>query len=140
MRDSIFRVIPGCAALLLVCSCASTPYRTVARRITPPQWDTVVECVTMAARASGKEVFVTDFGVSVPTYVKRQWGIEDIQFIWGPKTSSAFVVHSRIVARDARAGNLEPMEGPSQETRRLRQQLDQQCLQSYPVADTTNGL
>lgn len=131
-RGGLAFLMPG---LLAMTGCATTPHRIEPRRVSPPEWGAVVECVTLAARASGKEVMVSDFALSIPTYVKRGWGSEDILFVWGP----AHTVQSKIQVRDLRQGNRVPMEGASQETRRLRQQLDQQCLKAYPVAMNATG-
>ena len=118
------------SGLLVTAGCATVSHRIEPRRVSPQEWGAVVDCVTLAARASGKEVVASEFGLSIPTYVKGIWGVEDIQFVWGP----SHTVQSTIKVRDARQGNRVPMEGASQETRRLRQQLDQQCLQAYPLA------
>ncbi len=124
-------------ALLGVGACAHTPYQLTARRITPPQWDEVVECLTLAAQANGVQARTNDWAVSFGIAV-NQWRSEVIQFIWGPHNVPGYTVKSRIVVTDARLGR-EPMEGATQETRRLRQQVDQQCLQAYPVADSARA-
>ena len=126
----------SCAILL--CACASLPYRIADRRITPLQWEAVRECVIMSASAAGKESVVADFAVSVPTYTKRG-GIEDIRFRWESHGGPGFTVRSELVVRDIRQGLLAPMQGASVETRRLRQQLDQQCLQSYPIVERASA-
>lgn len=130
MRARSQRLAPLILGLLVAGGCASASPLIAVRRVSPPEWVAVVECVTLAARASGKEVVVSDFAVSIPTPVKRGWGSEDIQFLWGPTST----VLSKISVRDLRQGNRVPMEGASQEIRRLHRQLDQQCLQAYPVA------
>lgn len=124
-------------AFLGVGACAHTPYQLTARRITPPQWDEVVECVTMAAHAYGTHVTTSEWAVSFGIAV-NQWRSEDIQFIWGQHNVPGYTVKSRIVVTDGRLGR-EPMEGATQETRRLRQQVDQQCLNAYPAADSARA-
>lgn len=131
MHNTSLRRIGFPATLLVVAACASAPHRIVAHNLTPTQWDTVVECVTLGARASGREAVVEDFVVWVPTDINT-WRSEDILFEWGPRTN--FKAKSSVRARDARGGRQEPMEGASPATRRLRQQLDHQCLQAYPIA------
>jgi hypothetical protein len=125
-------------ALLGVGACAHTPYQLAARRITPPQWDEVVECVTMAAQANGSQARTSDWAVSFAIPVRQGWRMEDIQFIWGPHNVPGYTVKSHIVVTDERLGR-EPMEGATQETRRLRQQVDQQCLNAYPVANSARA-
>jgi hypothetical protein len=110
--------------------CARATHRIEPRRVSPPEWSAVVDCVTLAARASGKEVVVSEFALSIPANVKGIWRSEDIVFMWGP----SHTVQSKINVRDSRQGNRVPMEGATQETRRLRQQVDQQWLTAYPVA------
>lgn len=119
--------------------CASAPYAMVPHRITLREWGDVVECVTLAARADGKEVFVESHGVRVPITVNEGRGLDDIQFVWGEHPSAGFAVMSRIKSFDYRYGGRETMEGPLPETRRLRQQLDQQCLRAYPAVERTGA-
>jgi hypothetical protein len=96
----------------------------------------VIECVTLSARASDLAVFVEDFRVRVPTAGRR--GIhEDIWFVWDARGVRGFTVRSVMQVQNDRGGWTEPMDGATQETRRIRRQLDQQCSESYPIAEST---
>jgi hypothetical protein len=116
--------------------CASAPWRIADHRVAPAEWAAIIECVTMSARASGRDPFVEEARVQVPFWTRR--GVqEDILFVLVPYGNSEYTVRSKIAIQDVRNGKGQPMQGASQETRRLQQQLDQQCLTAYPILEGT---
>jgi hypothetical protein len=126
-----------CAALLAMAACATTPYRLAERRVTATQWGGVAECVTLSARASQRHVDVGDSAIRVSVYLPR-----DLQeHIWFLRRSNEpdYAVRSVVRIFDPRAGNGRPLTGATQETRRLRQQLDSQCLGTFPIANDTSS-
>lgn len=126
------------ASLTCAIGCATTPWRYGEHRVAPSQWASVVECVTMSARASGRDAFIDETHVQVPFWTRR--GVqEDIFFVLVPFGYTEYTVRSKTKVLDIRNGRGEPMQGASQETRRLQQQLDEQCLKAYPIVEGTEG-
>lgn len=123
---------------LFVTACASSTHRMVARSVTLPQWQEVVECVRL--NATPNETWVDDTGNTVRVGRNlRNGGLEEIWFVRVPTGLPTFSVQSRTKVFDPRVAWRSPLDGPSPPTRRLRQQLDAQCLGPYPVADSTSA-
>lgn len=121
------------AVMLIPAACATSAHRMVARSITPPQWTDVVECVSLHARTN--ETWVDESGYTVRVGRNlRNGGLEEILFVREPTGLPTFTVSSRTRMHDPRVAWRAPLDGPSQATRRLRQQLDAQCLAPYPIA------
>jgi hypothetical protein len=134
----ITRISLTSAVLLTVMGCATTQQPQAVRRVTPVEWDGVVECLTLSARASKLDPVVAERVFTAQTKWSS-FGIEESVWFRLAPIKEGFVVLSGFLATDARAGGSAPISGTSQETRRVRRQLDQQCLGKYAVADTAQS-
>jgi hypothetical protein len=122
--------------MLVLTACAASRHRIVARSVTLPQWEQVVECLTLNARSTETWVEASGNAVSIVRGQGR-WGFEEIRFVREPTGLPAFRVSSRTQASDPSWAWRAPVSGPTPLTRRLQLQLDAQCLGSYPVADSS---
>ena len=98
----------------------------------------MIECVTVSACTSGRDEVTTDVPVAMPQFIGLS-GAANIRCIVGPHGAPGVTVRSTIEVLDIRRGTAAPMDEATQATRRLRQQIDQQCLRSYPIVERTSA-
>ncbi len=106
----------------------------VARDVTRAQWNDVVECLILGARAAGTGG--EESGMSVRIFARdlRNDGVEHILFVREATGLPAFQVTTRTEVTDPNGAWRAQVSGATAATRRLQYQLDAQCLAAYPVA------
>lgn len=86
---------------------------------------------------SQRDVEVRDSPIRVTASLPRD--LQERSWFLRRSTDSGYGVRTVVRVFDSRAGNAQPLTGATQETRRLRQQLDGHCLGTYPVDNDTSS-
>jgi hypothetical protein len=124
-------------AVLTLTSCATAGRQREGRHSTLSSWESVVECVVLSARASQREAFASDSSIHIPIMLPRD--VTDHILFRRASTVAGMVVLTSIDARDPRAGSPRPFAGPTRESRRLKQQLVEQCVPKSPIPERASG-